>query len=67
MPDTHKDISITRTRKEDLLNLLSDRLNCPVESLNFIFGKTLDPDLVKYNLIIPDQRQILQRINPSYE
>jgi len=60
MPDTHKDISITRTRKEDLLNLLSDRLNCPVESLNFIFGKTLDPDL-------PDQRQILQRINPSYE
>ena len=53
MPNTYKDISITRPRKEDLLNLLSDWLDCPVESLNFIFRKPLDPDLVKSNLIIP--------------
>jgi len=60
MLDTHNDVLIMRPLKEDLLNLLSDRLDCSVESLSFIFGKTSDADLILSNLIIPDQRHSLK-------
>jgi len=60
MPDSDSDRPFSQARKSDLLSLLSERLDCPVESLNFIFGYSTETDFEPATLKIPDQRFELQ-------
>jgi len=52
--DKHHRASPTELPKEKVLALLSDKLNCSIESLSFIFDRPETHDINTYNIEIPN-------------
>jgi len=61
MREARQNISSIMTQKQDVLRVLSKRLECSVESLDFIFGHKAEPNFDQSNLAIPDERQYFQK------
>lgn len=51
--------------KDALLNLLSNRLNCRVETLNFLFNSLRAKEDAMSDIIIPDSRMVLENRKTS--